>query len=43
MKIFYNENQKELKKVILGKLNKIEINILKNQKLLDIDPELLLN
>ena len=34
MKIFYNEkNQKELKKVILGKLNNIEISSLKNLKL----------
>ena len=44
MKIFYNEkNLKELKKVILGKLNNIEINFLKNLKLLVIDQEHHLN
>ena len=44
MKIFYNEeNQKELKKAILGKLNNTEINFLKNQKLLVIDQEHHLN
>ena len=44
MKIFCNEKiKKELKKAISGKLNNIEISLLKSQKLSVIDPEHLLN
>ena len=34
MKMFYNEKIKKSKKVIVGKLNNIEINFLKNLKTL---------
>ena len=39
MKIFCNEKSKRKKKVIVGKLNSIVINILKNQRYWDIDLE----